>query len=488
MKVYKFITHGGLEVNTLSVTREDFDFVWKLPYLHEFADKCCNKLTFLYKNYDAYLEAEKSKHQTDRINEIWAQCSKIQPVPSQDDYMSYLDADGYQGFMPSDVEYCWDPRGNSLATKVCTWQAAPGCVNQFSYQGKSFTGCITGDRLEVWCSMDAAFAGKWRLCTSHCETKVDVPGCHWEKDPACLASFVYRDKTYTDTCATVNHYQAWCSTTYHYTTASEEWKHCNWKCPSTTTAWGQTTTTTYVTTTAASTLPGCPAGNDKTKCLKITGTKGYDPDCCAEQAHAECSHGYLYKAGGICQAPSKVYTCCLNPNTPPPTTTTTTTAAALPQGCIWEPVPGCFHKFSFKGQMRTGCVTDHPEVSPAAWCSLANPYNPAMKPSAKLCVKVCGSHTQVGTTLPGQHYTATTSGGMSPGMIALAAGGAAVGAAGLAAGIAGVVTHVQKQTKSEMAAAQTQQLTVQSAATIRAREAETEAADANWAARHSPGL
>lgn len=447
-KVYKFVSKGGLETNSLFVTREDFDFVWKLPAMHTFANACCGKLTFLHDTYELFAQSQAKYKRSQQAINTWDQCKSLQLAPTEADYMSYLDADGYKGFVLDDLRYCWDPRGTALATKVCYWNLAPGCVSQFTIEGRSVNGCTTGDRLSVWCSLDAEYSSRWRLCDSVCKEQADQPGCHWEKDKDCVPSFVYKGATYTDTCATVNHYQAWCSTTREYKTSSEEWRHCKWVCPK-----GPTTTTTthiapwinnpnwvFGSSTVAplsSTMPNsCPSHSDPTKCLKYG---GYDVACCATKGHASCSEGYRYKEGNICSQPDKVATCCVNPNATGRAIQAVSTTP-LPMGCTWELAPGCLEVFSYAGGVREGCQMQIHRgnvwvTAATAWCSKINPLahgTPGFGDNPVLpCARVCG----------GMYHATTSKPRMSPGMIALAAGGAVAGAGAVAAGISSVVLH-----------------------------------------------
>jgi len=109
-KAYKFITHGGLESNTKAVTEKDLNFCYRIAEVDTFAQGCC---AYMKKNYKNVHEAYRSLVSERSGQALFQTCasagSDSSKVPSRpQDYLDlYLDADGYQGLLPHDLDYCW---------------------------------------------------------------------------------------------------------------------------------------------------------------------------------------------------------------------------------------------------------------------------------------------------------------------------------------------------------------------------------------------
>jgi hypothetical protein len=115
MKVWKFLTHGGFETHNFEMEKGQLAFCWKLNKVSIFAKGCCGFLTGKFENVSVAWESAKEINAKDPVWGIWHYCKHLDFAPEEPrDYVeTYLNADGYQGVLPRDLDYCWNPRGTT---------------------------------------------------------------------------------------------------------------------------------------------------------------------------------------------------------------------------------------------------------------------------------------------------------------------------------------------------------------------------------------
>jgi len=115
---YKFITQGGMEVEAHTLYRGNFDWVFRLPEIGDFSNKCCGRLAQAFASVNETWTKFAKQGFDDIGTAVWKFCKDDVPLWLQSpEYFHYLDADGYGGVMPDDLKMCWEADyTNSLAT------------------------------------------------------------------------------------------------------------------------------------------------------------------------------------------------------------------------------------------------------------------------------------------------------------------------------------------------------------------------------------
>lgn len=115
---YKFVTRGGMEVEAHNVYRSNFDWVFRLPEIADFSNKCCGKLQQAFASVNSTWVSFQEQGFDDIATAVWKFCRDLVPSGLRaPEYFHYLDADGYGGVMPDDLAMCWEASyANSLVT------------------------------------------------------------------------------------------------------------------------------------------------------------------------------------------------------------------------------------------------------------------------------------------------------------------------------------------------------------------------------------
>lgn len=415
-KVYKFVTHGGLETNTNALYREQFTFLYDLADVNEFAKFCCNSLTRRYPTYQGFEKKWKaltaSSSSAGAGNVVWNTCNHFPHAPTnKDDYLeNFLDADGYQGLLVTDLHYCWRPRPKG-PEQVPHWAARAGCVATFTYKGKTYNGCTKVDHTSGWCSMDAVYANRWQHCDFQMLEVGVKKGCHWRKNERCVPGFKYQGNWYKGCTETDHAHEGWCSTHMHY---QGTWFPCTWHCPDGVDAHPgllKSTTTPSTPLPWSGRLPGSTShGSGSYGAIGTTTTEDtwHADDVVMVSTSSQASEG--------------------------------TTVSPLPDGCIWVPPAICYPEFKYEGVLYKGCTTVGHH---SGWCSI----DPEFKGQWKYCEKTCGKDAEYEgvESRTGGPTMADHEASLKTGLIA----GGAIAGAGALAGIGVGIAHAVKAMPSQ---------------------------------------
>jgi cathepsin B len=124
------------------------------------------------------------------------------------------------------------------------WRPVSQCVETFSYEGVTYSGCTTKET-DIhsagwgWCSHHASYANEWSYCMWNCRpvrTTTPKDGDCWVPPDTCAKNFSYKNVIYTG-CTTADYgTQGWCShTSVHQVNG---WSECTWDCTATASSQG----------------------------------------------------------------------------------------------------------------------------------------------------------------------------------------------------------------------------------------------------------